>query len=77
MSSKNTEFKLIKNLIKVKTKTNLSSNEYYKKIPSCSYVLGELIGFIEELTGKRYIGKETKCISLGHKYDKFVIEKIN
>jgi len=49
-------------------------NEHGKKDkPASNYVRGILAGFFETLLQKRVVVKETRCISLGHRYCEFEI----
>lgn len=76
LSAKNTLFKVLqKNKILIVSKTNLSSEKNMRRMPTCSYVLGEVIGFLEALTGEIWKGKEVKCVSLGNEFDEFLIER--
>jgi predicted hydrocarbon binding protein len=73
--SKNSEIIFQKNKIILRGKNELHLNLKNKSNPTCSYIIGEAIGFIETLTGEKWKGKETKCVSLGYDYDEVILEK--
>ncbi|MFH1249201.1 MAG: V4R domain-containing protein [archaeon] len=68
-----------KNLFLVVGKSTLA--EEYKrffgiqKMPVDHFMRGQGAGYIEELTGKKMLCVETKCIAMGHEYCEFVIKQ--
>ncbi len=51
------------------------SKKMFSSVPVDSYFLGYFEGFVTEMEGERYIGREAKCLALGDDYCKMVFER--
>lgn len=51
------------------------SKKMFSTVPVDSYFLGYLEGFVTELEGEKYIGRETKCLALGDDQCRMVFER--
>ncbi len=47
----------------------------FSTVPVDSYFLGYFEGFVTEMEGKKYVGRETKCIALGDDCCRMVFER--
>ncbi len=56
------------------TKTTISNRRRKYVHPTCSFVAGEVKAIAEHLTGRKWSCVETKCYSLGDKYDEFLLK---
>lgn len=53
------------------------SKRMFSTVPVDSYFLGYFEGFVSELEGEVFIGRETKCLALGDDHCKMVFERKN
>jgi predicted hydrocarbon binding protein len=51
------------------------SKKMFSTVPVDSYFLGYFEGFVTELEGEKYIGRETKCLALGDDQCRMVFER--
>ena len=51
------------------------SKKMFSTVPVDSYFLGYFEGFVTELEGERYVGREAKCLALGDDQCRMIFEK--
>lgn len=51
------------------------SKKMFSTVPVDSYFLGYFEGFVNEMEGQKFVGKETKCIALGDDHCRMVFER--
>ncbi len=68
------ELKRKGNTIIGRVKTTISNRKKKYTYKTCSFFAGEVKAIAEHLTGRKWSCVETKCYSLGDKYDEFLLK---